>query len=88
MKSKLVALLLLLKAATSQATCDTALQACGELVNTQDHEITVLKNQVSTLEDRLVDAQTYTPLPTTLVFLGGVLLGAIVTLTITTHNQR
>lgn len=62
--------------------CDNALSACQDLITEQDVSITILKKQVSTLEQRLADSQPSPIIPTWLIFVLGAAVGTVSTLVI------
>lgn len=64
--------------ASKLKACDLALQACGQVVYEEGASITKLKAQVSTLEDRLADAQSGPIVPTWLVFASSLAAGIAV----------
>lgn len=65
--------------------CDLALQACSRVVYEEGASITILKSQVSTLENRLADAQSGPIVPTWLVIASSLLAGVAVGYTVGHH---
>ena len=85
---KIVILLLILLTYSPQAlpepinSCDPVIQSCKDLIQAQDDQVRFLRKTVSNLESQIENDQSKPILPEWLVFIGGIVVGGILTRTL------